>query len=53
MEEKKMLKVIIDGTEYAYPQGVSYRAIAADFQQRFPYDILLVSRDGKWWAGKT
>ncbi len=47
MEEKKMLKVIIDGTEYAYPQGVSYRAIAADFQQRFPYDILLVNRDGK------
>jgi uridine kinase len=47
MEEKKMLKVIIDGTEYAYPQGVSYRAIAVDFQQRFPYDILLVNRDGK------
>ncbi|MCI9678193.1 MAG: nucleoside kinase [Oscillospiraceae bacterium] len=42
-----MLKVIIDGTEYAYPQGVSYRAIAVDFQQRFPYDILLVNRDGK------
>ena len=47
MEEKKMIKVIVDGAEYAYPQGVSYRAIAADFQQRFPYDILLVNRDGK------
>ena len=47
MEEKKMLKVMVNGTEYTYPQGVSYRTIAADFQQRFPYDILLVNRDGK------
>ena len=47
MKETKMLKVMVDGTEYAYPQGVSYRTIAADFQQRFPYDILLVNRDGK------
>ena len=47
MEEKKMIKVIVDGAEYAYPQGVPYRVIAADFQQRFPYDILLVNRDGK------
>ncbi|MDE7009926.1 MAG: nucleoside kinase [Oscillospiraceae bacterium] len=42
-----MLKVMVNGTEYTYPQGVSYRTIAADFQQRFPYDILLVNRDGK------
>ena len=47
MEEKKMIKVIVDGAEYAYPQGVPYRVIAADFQQRFPGDILLVNRDGK------
>ncbi len=47
MEEKKMIKVIVDGAEYAYPQGVPYRVIAADFQQRFPCDILLVNRDGK------
>lgn len=47
MEEKRMLKVIVDGAEYAYPQGTPYRTIAADFQQRFPYDILLVNRDGK------
>ncbi|MCI8942729.1 MAG: nucleoside kinase [Oscillospiraceae bacterium] len=42
-----MIKVIVDGAEYAYPQGVPYRVIAADFQQRFPCDILLVNRDGK------
>ena len=47
MEEKRMVKVIVDGTEYAYPHGTPYRTIAADFQDRFPCDILLVSRDGK------
>ena len=47
MEEKKMVKVMVDGVEYAYPQGTPYRTIAADFQQQFPYDILLVNRDGK------
>ena len=47
MEEKRMLTVIVDGVEYAYPYGTPYRAIAADFQSRFPYDILLVNRDGK------
>ena len=47
MEEKKMLKVTVDGTSYDYPCGTPYRAIAADFQDRFPCDILLVNRDGK------
>lgn len=47
MEKKRMLTVIVDGVEYAYPYGTPYRAIAADFQSRFPYDILLVNRDGK------
>ena len=47
MEEKRMLTVTVDGVEYAYPRGTPYRAIAADFQSRFPYDILLVNRDGK------
>ena len=47
MEEKRMLTVTVDGVEYAYPHGTPYRAIAADFQSRFPYDILLVNRDGK------
>ncbi len=47
MEEKRMVKVIVDGETYAYPHGTPYRAIAADFQDRVPWDILLVNRDGK------
>ena len=47
MEEKRMIQVMVDGVEYAYPQGTPYRTIAADVQPRFPYDILLVNRDGK------
>ena len=47
MEEKNMMKVTVDGAEYRYPYGTSYKAIAADFQARYPYDILLVNRDGK------
>jgi len=47
MEEKRMIKVTVDGGEYAYPQGTPYRTIAADFQDRYPCDILLVNRDGK------
>jgi len=30
MEEKKMLKVTVDGKAYPYPYGTPYRAIAAD-----------------------
>ena len=47
MEEKRMLNVTVDGVQYAYPCGTSYRAIAADFQDRYSGDILLVNRDGK------
>ena len=47
MEETRMAKVTVEGKEYAYPLGTPYRAVAADFQDRFPYDILLVNRDGK------
>ena len=47
MEEKRMIKVTVDGVEYAYPHGTPYRTIAADFQSRFPSDILLINRDGK------
>ena len=42
-----MVKVTVDGREYTYPKGTLYRAVAADFQDRFPNDILLVNRDGK------
>ena len=47
MEEKRMLTVTVDGEERTYPHGTPYRAIAADLQSRYPYDILLVNRDGK------
>ena len=47
MEEKKMLKVTVDGKAYSYPYGTPYRAIAADFQDQSPWDILLVNREGK------
>ena len=47
MEEKRMIQVTVDGDSYTYPYGTPYRTIAADFQDRFPSDILLVNRDGK------
>lgn len=47
MEEKKMVKVTVGTEERAYPSGTPYRTVAADFQDRYPYDILLVNRDGK------
>ena len=47
MEEKRMAKVTVEGVERSYPCGTPYRTIAAEFQERYPYDILLVNRDGK------
>ena len=47
MDEKTMRKVMVDGREFSYPDGTSYRAIAADFQDQYPCDILLVNRNGK------
>ena len=47
MEEKKLIKVSVGGEERTYPDGTLYRAVAADFQDRYPCDILLVNRDGK------
>ena len=47
MEDRKMIKVSVDGEEHMYPFGTAYRTIAADFQDRYPYDILLVNRSGK------
>ena len=47
MEEKRMIMVNVDGVERTYPHGTPYRAIAADFQDRYPWDILLVNREGK------
>ena len=47
MEEKKLIKVSVGGEERTSPDGTLYRAVAADFQDRYPCDILLVNRDGK------
>lgn len=47
MEKEKLLNVIIDGEKYTYPLGTPYKKIAADFQGKYPYEILLVNRDGK------
>ncbi|MCI8422265.1 MAG: nucleoside kinase [Lawsonibacter sp.] len=42
-----MRKVTVSGKQYVYPHGTPYRTIAADFQEQFSHDILLVNRDGK------
>lgn len=47
MEEKKMVKVTVGTEERVYPSGTPYRTVAADLQDRYPYDILLVNRGGK------
>lgn len=47
MEKEKLLNVIIDGEKYTYPLGTPYKKIAADFQGKYPYEILLVNRGGK------
>ena len=47
MEEEKLLNVIVDGVACTYPHGTLYKKIAADFQGKYPYEILLVNRDGK------
>ena len=41
------MKVNVDGVEYIYPKGTLYQAIAADFQEGYAHDILLVNRNGK------
>ena len=47
MEEKRMATVVVDGVERTYPCGTPYWAIAAEVQDRYPCDILLVNRGGK------
>lgn len=47
MENTRMMKVNVDGVEYIYPKGTLYQAIAADFQEGYAHDILLVNRNGK------
>lgn len=47
MENTRMMKVNVDGVEYIYPKGTLYQAIAADFQEGYAHDNLLVNRNGK------
>lgn len=47
MENTRMMKVNVDGVEYIYPKGTLYQVIAADFQEGYAHDILLVNRNGK------
>lgn len=47
MENTRMMKVNVDGVEYIYPKGTLYQAIAADFQEGYAHDILLVNQNGK------
>lgn len=46
-DEKRMITVSVDGQNFRYPFGTSYRKIASDFQKKYDEDILLVNRDGK------
>ena len=39
--------VTIGGKRYEYPARTTYAQIASDLQDQYPYDILLVNRDGK------
>ena len=45
--DERMLTVTIDDQEYQYPEGISYEAIAADFQHTKKQDIVLVTVNGK------
>lgn len=42
-----MYTVMVDGARRRYPSGTPYLRIAQDVQPTYPYDILLVERDGK------
>ena len=39
--------VRVNGTEYRYPCGTPYKAIAEDLQPHYPHQILLVNQEGK------
>ena len=46
MESIPMRTVTIDGVPYQYPHGTPYQVIADQLQDRYPYEILLVNREG-------
>lgn len=47
MEQTKLCTVTVGETARAYPYGTTYQTIAANFQEQYENDILLVSRNGK------
>lgn len=47
MDERTLLQVTVDGETRSYPAGTPYRQIAADVQDRYENEILLVNREGK------
>ena len=47
MNQPKQFTATIHGAARVYPAGTTFRTIAADYQSQYPYDILLVDRDGK------
>lgn len=47
MKQTKLCAVTVGETARAYPYGTTYQTIAANFQEQYENDILLVSRNGK------
>ncbi len=47
MENRRILKVTVDGEVHSYPEGTPFQTVAADVQAGYPHEILLVNRDGK------
>lgn len=47
MNEQTMVRVTVDGETRQYPLGTPFATVAAHVQDSYPFDILLVSRDGK------
>ena len=47
MENTIMRTIVVNGVEHRYPDGTPFRDIAADLQDQYAHDILLVDREGK------
>lgn len=45
-DQKRMITIKACGEERAFPAGTRYQEIADSFQEKIPYPILLVRRDG-------
>lgn len=43
----EVCKVTIDGVTKEYPKGITYQAIAKEFQDQYEHDIILVLKDGR------